>query len=190
MKAFIERKESSSDLLSRYKTRKMLGVGESSGNVNASKMAGFPVSYDNRFLQALFPVSNIDENLNSPESCSIRNSYNTQLIFKHFGGLHITLASTMLYVLLTVKTNGIRISQFISSVYTLTILLIHLSTMKHFDRITYIYTLLTIITFICYAKLSSTQTKSWIITTKNYILNSLKPQITNYPPTNETVKQQ
>nr|CAH8826901.1 unnamed protein product [Trichobilharzia regenti] len=161
MKAFIERKESSSDLLSRYKTRKILGVGESSGNVNASKvtqilgesnesklevqhisyiyywnyfmalllmsyglmMAGFPVSYDNRFLQTLFPISNIDENLNSPESCSIRNSYNTQLIFKHFGGLHITLASTMLYVLLMVKTNGIRISQFISSVYTLTILL-------------------------------------------------------------------
>ncbi|CAI2724439.1 unnamed protein product [Schistosoma spindalis] len=38
MKAFIERKESSSDLLSRYKARKMLGVGESSGNVVSSKV--------------------------------------------------------------------------------------------------------------------------------------------------------
>ncbi|VDP97316.1 unnamed protein product [Trichobilharzia regenti] len=34
----VFRKESSSDLLSRYKTRKILGVGESSGNVNASKV--------------------------------------------------------------------------------------------------------------------------------------------------------
>lgn len=36
---FYFSKESSSDLLSRYKARKMLGVGESSGNVVSSKVS-------------------------------------------------------------------------------------------------------------------------------------------------------
>ncbi|CAH8457710.1 unnamed protein product [Heterobilharzia americana] len=222
----MDSKESSSDLLSRYKARKMLGVGESSGNVVSSKVAqilgetnepkldiqhisciyywnyfmailimscglilvGSPTSYNDWFIQRLFPISDIHDNLNSLEFCGIQRPYNTQFVFKNFGCLHITLALSMFYAILLIKPNGIYVSQFISFVYASSSLTVHLLTKQQFDQIMYIYTLITMITFIFYIKLVSIQAKGWIFTGRNYLLNSLKSQNTNYPSTNETAK--
>ncbi|CAH8453328.1 unnamed protein product [Heterobilharzia americana] len=192
----------------------MLGVGESSGNVVSSKVAqilgetnepkldiqhisciyywnyfmailimscglilvGSPTSYNDWFIQRLFPISDIHDNLNSLEFCGIQRPYNTQFVFKNFGCLHITLALSMFYAILLIKPT------------VFTSLTVHLLTKQQFDQIMYIYTLITMITFIFYIKLVSIQAKGWIFTGRNYLLNSLKSQNTNYPSTNETAK--
>ncbi|CAH8446197.1 unnamed protein product [Schistosoma turkestanicum] len=224
MKAFIERKDSSSDLLSRYKARKMLGVGESSGNVVSSKVTqllgdskeekfdiqnipcihywnylmafiiltfglmliGFPTPYGDWFLRRLFPILDDDDNSISNESCGIQRAFNSQFIYKHFGCLHIIIASGMFYSLLMVKINGIHVSQLLSSAYSLTFVAAHFLT-NQWNWVVYIYTALTITTVIFHIKLLKIRVKEWIITCKHYILTKLSPRNT-YHSSNEIAK--
>ncbi|CAH8461339.1 unnamed protein product [Schistosoma mattheei] len=211
MKAFIERKESSSDLLSRYKARKMLGVGESSGNVVSSKVTqllgdsneakldiqdipcihcwnylmallilffgllliGFPTPHSNWFLQRLFPISDNYDNTISTESC-------TSWMFTSSYCFRNALFS------LTIKMNGIHVSQLLSSAYSVTFVTVHLLT-KQLNWIVYIYTFITMITIIFHIKLSKIQVKGWMLTVKQYFLNKLS--ITNtYYSSNEATK--
>nr|CAX73091.1 hypotheticial protein [Schistosoma japonicum] len=224
MKAFIERKESSSDLLSRYKARKMLGVGESSGGVVSSKVTqllgdsnevkldtqdiasirywsylmallifsfglmilGFPLPYGDWFLERLFPVANIYNVRVPSESCSIQGSHNIRLIYMHFGYLHIIIASGMFYSLLVIKTNGIYMSQFLSSAYSLSFMTVHFVT-KEWNWILFIYIILTIITIMFHVKLSMIRARGWISTIKHYFFSKLSPRNKNHS-SNETIK--
>ncbi|KAK4474041.1 hypothetical protein MN116_003353 [Schistosoma mekongi] len=224
MKAFIERKESSSDLLSRYKARKMLGVGESSGSVVSSKVTqllgdsnevkldtqdiprlycwnclmaliilffglmilGFPLPYGDWVLERLFPAANIYNARVSSESCSDQGECNIRFIYMHFGCLHIIIASGMFYSLLMLKTNGVYVSQFLSSAYLLSLMTVHL-VIKEWNWTMHIYTILTIITIIFHVKLSKIRARGWILTIKHYFLSKLSPRNKNYP-SNETIK--